>query len=374
MKIRCDKEIFVRRLAAVSRAVVSRPNLDVLNGLQLVAKDGTLTLTGSSLDTTIRARFEVSVDEEGEAVLPARLITRIVGSLNAAEVTIEVADDDAVISGGRSTFKVRAYASADFPRVSEPEGSDVMVSASALAHGIRRVSGAAGDDMARPILTGVLFEEHDGGLRMVATDSYRLALCNLQGVGVLEKEQKVIVPAEALDELGRLIGDYDIEESDEKVVVRLAERDIGFEVPDGTGTIQINTRLIEGDFPKYESLIPAESPSVLEANKGELTDALRRVKLIAREMTTPVRLTQSSSGVALLVKVQDVGEAEENVDASYEGEPLTIAFNPEYLLTGLEAIDSDMVKLDSTDELKPAVLRPTGSDDFLYLMMPVRIT
>ena len=373
MKIRCDKEVLVRRLAAASRAVPTRSNMDVLNGLYLSAQDGTLTITGSNLDLTIRARFDVSVDEPGDAILPARLVTGIVRALaNDAEVTIEVNEGEAAIFSGRSKFKVRTYAISEFPSLPEPEGAKVQVKSAALALGIHQVAGSASDDIARPILTGVLFEANEGSLRMVATDSYRLALCDLDDVGVLEKGQKVIVPAESLDELGRLLDPN----SDEEVVVCLTERDIGFEIPDGTGIIQINTRLIEGDFPKYESLIPDSSPSTLEIEKKELTEAIRRVKLIAREVVTPVRLTQSKDGVSLLVKAQDIGEAEEAVDGSYQGEPLTIAFNPDYLLAGLEAIDTESVQLETTDELKPAVLRPSGKakKGFTYLMMPVRIT
>ncbi len=372
MKISCDKEVFLKRLVAASRAVTARPNLDVLNGLKLSTKDGVMTITGSNLDMTIRAHFEVSVQEDGEVVLPARLLTNIVRALAGGEVTIALEGDKATISGGAAKFVMSTYPVSEFPRVSDPEGERVLVSAEDLARGIRQVAGAASDDNARPILTGVLFEEHEGSLRMVATDSYRLALCDLSGVGVLASGQKVIVPADALDVLARLM-DHDGE--DEKVAVCLAERDVSFEVPDGSGTLQIVTRLIEGDFPKYESLIPESSPCTLEVATGDLIEAVRRITQIAPEATTPVRLSQRSGGVDLEVKAQDVeGNAEESVNGDYEGEKLMIAFNPQYLLAGLEAVNAQSVILASTDELKPAVLRPAGRDDVLYLMMPVRIT
>ncbi len=372
MKISCDKEVFLKRLVAASRAVTTRPNLDALNGLHFLTKDGMLTITGSNLDMTIRAHFEVSVKDDGEVVVPARTLTNIVRALADGEVVIETEADKVMISGGAAKFEMSTYPVTEFPSVSDPKSDQVTVSAEDLAKGIRQVAGAASDDNARPILTGVLFEEHEGALRMVATDSYRLALCDLPGIGVLKAGQKVIVPADALDVLTRVM---DHAGEDEKVAVCLAERDVSFEISDGVGTLQIVTRLIEGDFPKYESLIPESSPRTLEVDTVELTAAVKRITQIAPEASTPVRLSQRDGGVDLEVKAQDVeGKAEESVSGTYEGEKLMIAFNPQYLLAGLEAVNAKSVVLASTDELKPAVLKPADRDDVIYLMMPVRIT
>ncbi|HCB34548.1 MAG TPA: DNA polymerase III subunit beta [Acidimicrobiaceae bacterium] len=368
MKISCDREVLIRRLSVVSRAVTPRPNLLVLNGLHVVAEDGTVTITGSDLDMTIRARVDMDVAEPGTVVLPAKLATDIARALDTDEVSLSVEGDDAVISGGRSEFKVKTYAIADYPELAKVEGKGVTLDGDVLATGIRQVAGAASDDSARPILTGVLLEEHDGGMRMVATDSYRLAMCDLPAKGVLSAKQRVLVPARALDELGRVL------EGAGEVTVYLGARDVTFEVADGSGTIQITTRLIEGEFPKYESLIPDEYPRRLTVDRDALTHATRRVKLMASAAVTPIRLSQRSDGVDLNVIAQDVGAAEETVDAAYTGDDLVIAFNPDYLLAGLEATMSESVTLDTLDELKPAVLRPAGRDDFLYLLMPVRIS
>ena len=228
------------------------------------------------------------------------------------------------------------------------------------------VRAASGDD-ARPILTGVLMSAEDGGLRLVATDSYRLAVRDLPEATVLSEGQKVLVPSRALDELARVLGDS------EEVTVRLGEREVSFDVTVDDGAVQVTTRLIEGEFPNYRQLIPSSYPNQLTIGREPLLEAVRRVKLMARD-TTPLRITQKSDCVELMAVTQDVGQAQEEVDAQYNGDELTVAFNPDYLIQGLEAAPGDEVVLETLDALKPAVLRSSEGGDFLYLLMPVRVS
>jgi DNA polymerase-3 subunit beta len=203
----------------------------------------------------------------------------------------------------------------------------------------------------------------EGGLRLVATDSYRLAVRDLPGASVLREGQSVLVPSRALSELGRALG------SSEQLTLRLGERDASFEV-EGT---RLTTRLIEGDFPNYRGLIPSSYPNRLTVGREPLLEALRRVKLLARE-ATPVRLSMKPDGLELVAVTQDVGQAHEELDAKYEGSELTVAFNPEYLLDGIEVAPGDEVSIETVDALKPAVIRSTEGVDFLYLLMPVRVS
>ena len=155
----------------------------------------------------------------------------------------------------------------------------------------------------------------------------------------------------------------------ESVTLRLGERDASFEV----GTVRLTTRLIEGEFPNYRQLIPSTHPNRLTVGKEPLLDAVRRVKLLARE-ATPVRITLKPDGIELTAITQDVGQAHEDLDAKYEGTEMTIAFNPDFLLDGIEAVDGDEVSLETVDALKPAVVRSVESQDYLYLLMPVRVS
>ena len=223
---------------------------------------------------------------------------------------------------------------------------------------------ASGED-SRPILTGVLMAAEAGGLRLVATDSYRLAVRDLEGVGILGEGEKVLVPSRALNELQRLLGSATTE-----VSLRLGAHDATF----STGPVTLVTRLIEGEFPNYRQLIPSAYPNRLVVGREALGDAVRRVKLLARDATTPVRLALRPDGVELTVITTDWGTATEDVDAKYEGAEMTVAFNPTYLVDGIEAMTSDEVTLDTLDPLKPATLRPVDAGDYLYLLMPVRVS
>ncbi len=368
VKLRCERDALVDRLTTSSRAVSSRGGaLPVLTGIHLSTQDDTLVVTGSDLDLTIRSTVAVAVDDPGVAVLPARLTVDIVRSLDSGAVEIDVAGDEARISGGRSKFAVRTLPADDFPHLTEPSGHEVSLSAADLASGLRQVVMAASSDDARPILTGVLMSAEDGGLRLVATDSYRLAVRDLPNATVLSEGQKVLVPSRALGELIRVLGDA------EEVTVRLGERDVTFDVPLQDGRVQVTTRLIEGEFPNYRQLIPSSYPNQLVVGREPLLEAVRRVKLMARE-AAPLRVTQRSNELELMAITQDVGEAREEVDAKYDGEELTVAFNPDYLIDGIEAATGDEVILESLDALKPAVLRSTDGGDFLYLLMPVRVS
>jgi DNA polymerase-3 subunit beta len=295
-------------------------------------------------------------------VLPARLSSDIVRALPAGKVQVEVDDDEVRISGGRSQFSVRPLSLDDYPRLATPASSAVTLDAAAFGEALRQVVRAASTDEARPILTGVLLTAENDGLRLVATDSYRLAVRDLPGVSVLGADQKVLVPGRALSELQRVLG------SGSELVLRLGERDATFEI----GSTRLTTRLIEGEFPNYRQLIPASHPNTLTVEREPLLEAIRRVKILARD-ATPVRLQISADGLKLTAITQDVGNASEELDATADGAGLTVAFNPDYLAAGVEAVSVEQITLSTIDALKPAVVRGVGRDDYLYLLMPVRV-
>tara|TARA_B100001167_G_scaffold187906_2_gene150597 strand:+ start:33 stop:605 length:573 start_codon:yes stop_codon:yes gene_type:complete len=190
-----------------------------------------------------------------------------------------------------------------------------------------------------------------------------MAMRDLPGTEVLGRDQTVLVPSRALDVVNRLLGDA------ASLSIQLGERDAGFTIDD----VRIVTRLIEGEFPNYRGLIPDSHPNQMTVDRDTLISAVQRVRLLARD-ATPVRLTMTSEGLELVAIAQDVGQAHESLDATYTGNDLTVAFNPEYLLDGLEVSVGDEVRLDTVDALKPAILRSVGDEDFLYLLMPVRVS
>jgi DNA polymerase-3 subunit beta len=365
VKFRCERDTLVEALASAGRAVANRGGaLPVLSGVRAELSGDRLRLTGSDLELTIEIEVQVAGEEDGVAVLPAKISSDLVRSLGDPRVEVVVDGEEARITAGRFESSLRLLPADEFPRLAMPADDAVTISAKDFAGALRQVVPAASADDARPILTGVLLAAESGGLRLVATDSYRLAVRDLPGTSVLREGQSVLVPSRALRELERLLGAAD------EVTLRLGEREATFEV----GGVRLTTRLIEGEFPNYRGLIPASHPNRLSVGREALVEAVKRVKLMARELNTPVRLVMSAEGLELVAITQDVGQAHEQLDAQYAGTDLTVAFNPDYLLSGVEVTPGDEIYLDTVDAQKPAVIRAGDAQEFLYLLMPVRVS
>ena len=363
MKFRCERDVIVEALGIAGRAVSGRGGMPGLAGVRAELAGDTLTLTGSDLDLTISIQVTVSGESDGVAVIPARLATDIVKALQPGAVSFAAADESLSIASGRSEFSIRLIAGDEFPQLADLGSESVALAAEQLAEALRQVVPAASSDDSRPILTGVLLAAEAGGLRLVATDSFRLAMRDVAGVSVLDEGQSVLIPSRALGELNRILGQGDT------VELKLGEREASFSV----GEVQLVTRLIEGEFPNYRGLIPESHPNTLTVDRAVMLDALRRVKLLARE-STPIRIEITDGSVELVAITQDVGTARESVEGSYEGADLTVAFNPQFLLEGIEVAGGDEITLATIDELKPAVVRSVGNEEFLYLIMPVRVS
>ncbi len=368
MKFRSERDALVDVFSTVSRAVGGRGvSSVVLSGVFLSCEGNRLQATGTDLDLTIRMDQEVIGLEDGNCVVPARLATDIVRSLEAGAVTLEAKEERVEISAARSRFELRTFPVVEFPVVSSTGEAGQLLGAS-LADGLRQVVRAASTDDARPLLTGVLITTEDSSVRLVATDSYRLALRDLRGTKGISDGTDVLVPARALAELQRLLPG--IQGGDGGVLVIMGTHDITFRV----GAVEIRTRLLDGSYPDYRQLIPSEYPNRLHVGKESLLGALRRVRLLVRDNTTPVRLAMRAGGVDLSVVSQEVGEANETVDGDFFGEDLVIAFNPSYLIDGVEAVADDEVIIETADPSRPATVRAAERQDYRYLLMPVRVS
>ena len=359
MHLRAEHDDLADVLARATRAVGTRAPVEVLQGILCEVQGNRLRVTGSDLEMTVHTSLEVEALEEGRAVIPARLAAEAVRKLPAGAVTIRTNEGEVEITGNGPSFRLRQLAVDDFPRL---EGEDsvggIQVDGDEVVRAIGQVSVAASHDDARPILTGVLFEPNEGALRLVATDSYRLAVRDLPGV---EPGGSGLVPVRGLRELGRTIGA-------EKIDVKVGEREASFSSDRGSLTV----RLIEGAFPNYRQLIPDTYTNRLTVAKSALLDAVDRASLVAEDHI-PVRMEMSDGGVDISVTRQEVGGTAERVEGEYGGEKMTIAFNPRYLSDGVSAIEDDEIVLEVLDGLKPGILRGANSPEFLYLLMPVRL-
>ncbi len=382
MKFRCERDSLVEVLTVAGRAVSSRTSVSMaLGGVRIEVIGNRLAVLGTDLDLTIHVSTEAIGITDGVCVAPAKLLADIVRSLEPGAVTVESEGEKIEIGAARSRFSLRTFPVDDFPSLPEPAAPATVLPASNLAGALRQVVRAASGDDARPLLTGVLIAPEGTGVRLVATDSYRLAMRDIEGSDALADGNQILVPARALAELQKLpvlgmtakdagTGKPDDDGDVPVIGLSVGEHDVTFTV----GGVQVSTRLLDGSYPDYRQLIPAEYPNRLHVGKDSLLDALRRVRLLVRDNTTPVRLAMRPGGVDLTVVSQEVGDASETVDADFEGTDLTIAFNPTYLIDGVEAVSGDEVVLETVDATKPATVRAAEETNFRYLLMPVRVS
>jgi DNA polymerase-3 subunit beta len=359
--IRADRDDLADAFARANRAVGVRPALPILSGVKCEIKGSELHITGTDLDVTIRTAVVVEVMAEGSSVVPSRLVTEAIKKMPAGVVSLKSDGHELEITGRGPKFAIRELPVDDFPDVPAPDFSNsVDIDGDTFADAVKQVGVAASIDSARPVLTGISLEATEAGFDMVATDSYRLAIRNFGGVTI---PQSGLVPARALLQVGPAIGAP-------KVQVAIGAREASF----GSDRGSVTVRLIEGSFPEVRRLIPDAYPIEFQVNKAVFTEALGRAGLFAEDHI-PVRLHLSEAGMEVNVSRQDVGGEVEHVDGTYKGEEpeVTIAFNPKYLGDGISSLAGDEVLIQVRDGQKPSVLRGLNEDDFLYLLMPIRI-
>ncbi len=366
LKLTTQRDELVAKLSVVSRAVSTRAATQSLSGILLTADDGGVSLCATDLEMGLKTGLIADVDGSGTILLPGRLLAELARSLADARVEIESreAERDVEIRSGGSSFHLRVLPSEDFPKFPEEEGEPLKIPAPALAATVELVARAASRDDMRPVLTGVLVTGSGGEMTMVATDSYRLAVKRTELEGEIGGELEANIPARALRELGRIVS----AESIENVEVVLLRNQAVFKA----GEIVLNTRLIEGQFPNFRQLLPESYEHDVRLPRTDFLDVVRRVSQLAQR-NAPLRLSFSSGELTVAASTPDVGDAEETMPAAFEGEPLEIGFNPEFLREGIESVEGDEVMLRLISPLRPGLLQPVDNDDFRYLVMPIRL-
>lgn len=380
MKFRCERDDLLEAVQFASRAISNRATLPVLSGLRIEARDdGKVLVAATDLELTMETAFQAGVDEPGRAIVPGRLFGEMSRSLSSGQVSVFHGEGEVEIGSGRGRFRVKSLAPDDYPALPLEEKSDAggvttaEIGAAALSSALSQVVSAASGDESRQVLTGVLWELEAGNVTLVATDSYRLAVRTIEVSGGPPEPKKVVLPARALSELARAL-----QGSAGLVEVTIKENLAAFTIPrsgeqgSSAGETVIGSRFIEGEFPNYKQLIPEGYANALTIDREALLEVTKRVGLLAQN-NLPVKL---SLGAELEVSAHtpDVGEGQEIVDAEYEGEPLVIAFNPQFLYDGASAVPTEKLVLEAGDGLKPAILRGEGDPSLTYLLMPVRLS
>jgi DNA polymerase-3 subunit beta len=366
LKLTTKRDDLVAKLSIVSRVVSARDSTQALAGILLNASGDSVTLSATDGTHGLRTELPAQVAEPGTLLLPGRLFAELARSLGEAEVAIESreAERDVEIRSGGSRFHLKLLPADDFPRVPEADGEPLRIPAQALADTVEVVAPAASRDDMRPVLTGVLVSAAGEEMTMVATDSYRLAVKRTpleKGIG---GELEANIPARALRELGRLVGGEEAED----VSVSLLPNQAVFSV----GTIVLNTTLIDGQFPNFRQLLPESYEHDVRLQRRDFLDVARRVSQLAQR-NAPLRLSFSPGELRVSASTPDVGDAEETMPVAFEGEPLEIGFNPDFLKDGIDSVEGDELVLRLISPLRPGLLQPVDNDDFRYLVMPIRL-
>jgi DNA polymerase III, beta subunit len=366
LKLTTQREELASKLSVVSRAVSTRAATQSLSGILLTASETGVTLSATDLEIGLQTGLQAEVTGEGSVLLPGRLLAEVSRSLGDATVEIESreAERDVEIRSGGSSFHLRVLPAEDFPKFPDEQGEPLKIPAAALASTIDLVARAASRDDMRPVLTGVLVTASGSEMTMVATDSYRLAVKRTELEGGIGGELEANIPARALRELGRILSAEGVEE----VSVALLPNQAVFKA----GTVVLNTRLIDGQFPNFRQLLPESYEHDVRLPRSEFLDVTRRVSQLAQR-NAPLRLSFAPGELTVAAETPDVGDAEETMPAAFEGEPLEIGFNPEFLKEGIESVEGDEVVLRLISPLRPGLLQPVDNDDFRYLVMPIRL-
>ncbi len=366
MKLTIKRDELVSKLSVVSRAVSTRAATQALSGILLSATESGVSLCATDLEMGMKTSLEADADGAGSVLLPGRLLAELARSLGEGSVDVETreAERDVEIRSGGSSFHLRVLPSEDFPAFPDAEGEPLKIPAPALAATVELVSRAASRDDMRPVLTGVLVSASGSEMTMVATDSYRLAVKRTELESPIGGELEANIPAKALRELGRIVAADGVE----SVSVSLLRNQAVF----GAGDVVLNTRLIEGQFPNFRQLLPESYEHDVRLPRPELIEVTRRVSQLAQR-NAPLRLSFTSGELTIAASTPDVGDAEETIPAAFEGEPLEIGFNPEFLREGIESVEGDEVLLRLISPLRPGLLQPVDNEDFRYLVMPIRL-
>jgi len=362
-KFRVTKEKILDGLQRVQNVVSTRTTLPILSNVLVQAGNDGLKLTTTDLDMAIRCTVEAEVSKVGATTLPARKLFLILKEVGGADIEVEIDERNAAsIRSGSSFYKIMGLPEEEFPKFPSVEGGkSLKIEQSVLRDMLKKTAYAASNDETRYVLNGVYMSFKGSKLTVVATDGRRLALVERDLEVAKGAEAELILPTKVVGELQRLLGD----KGDAKLSI--GENQIIVEL-DGTTLV---SKLIEGTYPNFRQVIPAEAKERVQLERELFLAALHRASILVSEKSQSVKLNFAKNNLTITATTPEVGEAKETMAINYKGKDITIAFNPQYLMDPLRNLDADEVFMELTDELSPGVVKV--SEPFLYVLMPMRL-
>ena len=366
MRIVIPQPQLLKTLQMVEHAVNDRSTLPILANVLLEIGESELVLTATDLDVGIQCRFPLTPPiERGAVTLPARKLTTVVRELPDDVVTLEAKKNHtATVNCGASTFRIPGLPAEDFPALPvTQEGDAWSLSQGALKALVAQTSYAMSMEETRFILHGTLFAVQKNDLVVVATDGRRLADARAPLNRTSKQPLQVVVPAKTVRELGRLLAD---EDADDVVISALKDNQLAFRF----GAVTVITRLVEGQFPQYDKVIPAPSKHVMTCDRQMLVNAIRRASLMTTATSQAVVFEVGPRALVVSKESAELGSAREEIPVTYSGEAITVAFNPEFWLDVLKALETSEVSVELAGPDKPAVIRQAG---LTYLVLPMKV-
>ena len=378
MKVSCLQENLSRGLAIVGRAVANRATLPITQNVLLSTDQSMLKLSATNLEIAMTTWVGGMVGEEGAITVPARLLSELVSSLPREPIELELQPGTGVLrlTCARSEANIHGADASEFPPIpTVEEGVAAQIDPQVLKSAIARVAFAAATDESRPVLTGVEVKLQGEQFSMAAADGFRLAVQHGPLVQGVDSETKVIVPARTLNELSRLLGD---QEEPVEIMLTPAKGQVLFRTK-GNETVETVSQLLQGSFPNYEQLIPQSYQTRAVFDLEPLLRAARTAAIFARDGSNIIRLQvlpaqdgETAGKLIISARSEEVGDNQDEVDADeIEGDEGKIAFNSRYLLDVLSVLERGKITLETTASSSPGVFKPTGSQDYVHVVMPM---
>lgn len=362
MKFEVLKDDLQKALQTVQHSVSTRSVMPILSGVMLEAAEGKVRVFTTDLESSTTTSCAASVEEAGTCVVSHKILLDLFRDSRDEKMVLQATGNELEVKGERNLFRIFTMPEEDFPKPPEVDKPVIRnLDVSVFINSVQAVAKAASRDEKRPTLTGIYMEVGKEEIRMVSTDSYRLAVKKLRDGFQVEEEKSFIIPAQPLLNFSRLVG------GDVSLVIYEDENSGQLKFDDGRASFTV--RLIDGKFPRYEQFIPESTEKNVEINKDEFISALKRASLV----NTTIKLQVEPGRVVLSSESRDVGKGVETLAVEYQGDPVTIAFNGKFLEDGITSTDGETVVVGINEPLKPGVIRKKEGDDFIYVIMPIRI-
>jgi DNA polymerase-3 subunit beta len=366
MRFSIQRENLLKPLQQVIGAVERRQTMPILANVLIKTDSNRLTVTGTDLEVELVAEAGELQASEGEVTVPARKLLDICRALpEEAQLDFQAEGDRVVITSGRARFTLSTLPAADFPALDEISSSkELELSERELRHLILRSSFAMANQDVRYYLNGLMLEISASGIRTVATDGHRLAMCELPVPVNTESSQQVIIPRKGVQELLRLL-----EDSDDKVRLQIGSNHIRATLPH----LRFTSKLIDGRFPDYDRVIPKDGDQVMRVERESLRKALSRASILSNEKYRGIRLVLAEGLLRIQAHNPEQEEAEDEIEAQYTGKAMEIGFNVTYLLDVLNTVEGDSIDATFKDANSSVLIRDPGAEDALYVVMPMRL-